>query len=257
MLVRLADRLQRQEEHRQIGGNASDGALEIAFVDERVDADRQVRPVLFDRRHRQHGDDFAHVGGVKIAPGHLRPEFRRQHHFLPGPSSGARGDRLDFHLEFRAREALHDHQGGGGRRIADKFVTHLHVAAQIFGRRHEGVDPHDIAQATCRLRRGWRRWRESTAAPAPRLPPERRRPGRSPAGPNRRRAGFPARSPRRGNNARTADGSNWETKGASRRLIAKTGLPLARPCRRVEARLTVAPKLLRDGATVVAAWERS
>ena len=62
VLVRLADRLDGQEQHRQVVGNPDDGALEIALVDERVDADRQMRPMLLDRGDGQHRDDFRHVG---------------------------------------------------------------------------------------------------------------------------------------------------------------------------------------------------
>src|SRR5579863_8416639 len=46
-------------------------------------------------------------------------------------SRGLRGDRLDLDLEFRAREALNDHQRRSRRRFADKFVTHFHIADQI------------------------------------------------------------------------------------------------------------------------------
>src|SRR5271169_1851490 len=52
---------------------------------------------------------------------------------LSSTSRRTRGDRLDFHLELRARESLHDHQRRGRRRRAYEFIAHLHVAAQIFG----------------------------------------------------------------------------------------------------------------------------
>ena len=52
MLVRLADRLDRQHEDVEILRYEAAGAGEIALVDEGVDADGQVRPVLLDRGRR-------------------------------------------------------------------------------------------------------------------------------------------------------------------------------------------------------------
>ena len=79
VLVRLADRLKRQDKDRQVGGNARDRPGQIALVDEGVDADRQMRPVLLDRGDRQDRDDLAHVRCGEVAPAHFRPELRRKH----------------------------------------------------------------------------------------------------------------------------------------------------------------------------------
>ena len=79
MLARDAHRLQRQKQNRQVVRDSRCGALDVAVVDEGVDADREMRTVLLDRRHRQDGDDFAHVGALEIQPGHVGPESRPRH----------------------------------------------------------------------------------------------------------------------------------------------------------------------------------
>ena len=84
-------------------GDFLDRGREIALVDERIDPDRQVRPMLLDRGNRQDRDDFAHVGGGEIAPAHLRPRSCRSTVNLRR-SRRARGDRLDLDLEFRPRK---------------------------------------------------------------------------------------------------------------------------------------------------------
>ena len=56
MLVRLADRLDRQDADVEIVGQPRDHRLQHAVHDRRVGRDRQMRPVLLDRRDRQHGD---------------------------------------------------------------------------------------------------------------------------------------------------------------------------------------------------------
>ena len=122
-------------QHRQIAGVARDRPGQIALVDERIDADRQMRPVLLDRRDRQHGDDLAHVGRRRNRASPFRPRY------LVGsipPSScqllwRARRDGFDFDLELGPGEALHHHQRRGGRRSAHELIANLHVAAQIFG----------------------------------------------------------------------------------------------------------------------------
>ena len=86
VFVGFADRLNGQEQDRQIGGHARDRAAQMALIDERVDADGQMRSVLFDRRDRQDGDDIGHIGVLEILPAHLGPYFRWQHgipQFLP------------------------------------------------------------------------------------------------------------------------------------------------------------------------------
>ena len=73
VLVGFADRLNRQEGHRQIIGQKRDRPPDHAFGDAGVGVDRQVGPVLFDRRHRQHGDPAGGVVVREIAGGHLDP----------------------------------------------------------------------------------------------------------------------------------------------------------------------------------------
>src|SRR5208337_2640593 len=65
-------------------------------------------------------------------------------------SRRTRGDDLDLDLEFGASESLNDHQRGR-RRIAYKFVTHLHIAAQIFGRSDVRIQPDDVVKRHGRL----------------------------------------------------------------------------------------------------------
>ena len=99
VLVRRADRLQRQEQHRQVGGQARDRAREIALADERVDADRQMRPVLLDRRDAAAPRRLAHVGGGEVAPRHLGPKPGWRHRspwpqpHRPSPARGEKGRR--------------------------------------------------------------------------------------------------------------------------------------------------------------------
>ena len=62
----------------------------IGKSNEHIDPDRQVRPMLLDRGHRQNRDDFAHVGGGKVTPAHLGPELGWQHLDLPALKALAR-----------------------------------------------------------------------------------------------------------------------------------------------------------------------
>ena len=56
VLVRGADRLHRQEQRREFFGQQRAHARQIRLRDVGIDADRQMRPVLLDRRDRQHRD---------------------------------------------------------------------------------------------------------------------------------------------------------------------------------------------------------
>ena len=56
MLVRLADRLDRQDADVEVVGQDGDHLVQHALHDRRVGRDRQMRPVLLDRGDRQHGD---------------------------------------------------------------------------------------------------------------------------------------------------------------------------------------------------------
>src|SRR5215471_12407277 len=66
-------------------------------------------------------------------------------------SRGARGDGLDLDFEFGPSETLNDHQSRGRRRIAYKFVTHLHVAGQILGRGDIGVEADQVSERHRRI----------------------------------------------------------------------------------------------------------
>ena len=79
MLVRLAHALHRQEQDGDLGGQPLGNPPQIAFHDEGVDADRQMRPVLLDGGDRQDRDGFGQIGCGKILPGPFGPEFRRRH----------------------------------------------------------------------------------------------------------------------------------------------------------------------------------
>ena len=113
VLVRLADRLDGQEQRRQVVGNPRDGALEIALVDERVDADRKMRPMLLDRRDRQHRHDLASCRRLKNRSTSSLPKIWSATCLV---SRLASGDRLDLDDELRTGEALNDHQRRGRRR---------------------------------------------------------------------------------------------------------------------------------------------
>src|SRR5271170_6832273 len=65
---------------------------------------------------------------------------------LPG-STLSRRHSLDLDLEFGPGKALHDHQGGGRRRVADKFIANLHIAGQAIGADHIGVESNEIGKS--------------------------------------------------------------------------------------------------------------
>ena len=79
MLHRDADALDGQEQDRQIFGRPLQRAGEIAVHDHGIDARGQMRPVLLDGRDGQDGDHPAHVAGLEVGPGEVRPETIRGH----------------------------------------------------------------------------------------------------------------------------------------------------------------------------------
>ena len=79
VLVRLADLLHRQERHRQSLRQQGAHARQIGLADVAVDAERQMRPVLLDRRDRQHGDPAHRVGAQNVRPGHVEPVALGKH----------------------------------------------------------------------------------------------------------------------------------------------------------------------------------
>ena len=73
VLVRLADRLDREEADVEIVGQMFDHRFQHALHDRGVGRHRQMRAVLFDRRDRDHGDgdlgvDRGVFGGPVVAP---------------------------------------------------------------------------------------------------------------------------------------------------------------------------------------------
>src|SRR5207245_1732833 len=74
MLVGFSDLLDRQDPDVEITGQTIDECLEHATVDRRVDANRQMRPVLLDGGDRQDGDSalwieaFEFTRGVFVPP---------------------------------------------------------------------------------------------------------------------------------------------------------------------------------------------
>ena len=93
--------------------------VQHALHDRGVGRHRQMRPVLLDRRHRQHGDrrlrvDRGIFGGAVVAPPDASPVMScladRSSRRAPG------SDHLDLDLEFRPGEAGDDHQRRGRRR---------------------------------------------------------------------------------------------------------------------------------------------
>ena len=76
---RAPHRLDRQHHGRHVRGQARQHPVEIALHDERVGAERQMRPVLFRGGEREDRDAGRHVGVVKVPGGEVAPEAGRQH----------------------------------------------------------------------------------------------------------------------------------------------------------------------------------
>ena len=79
MLVRFADRLDRQGEDVEIVRYERGGAVEIALVDEGVDADRQMRTVLLDRGDGEERDRPVHVARPEILRRQVEPVTQGHH----------------------------------------------------------------------------------------------------------------------------------------------------------------------------------
>ena len=84
VLVRLADRLDGQEGHRQVIGEQFDRAGDHALGDRGVGGDRQMRPVLLDRGDRQNGDPVRRIALDEIAGSHVLPVAGGYHAECPG-----------------------------------------------------------------------------------------------------------------------------------------------------------------------------
>jgi hypothetical protein len=85
VLIGLANRLDRQKEHRRALRQALDHALQIALHNEMIDAQRQMRPMLFDRGKGQDGNEPRTVERLEIRPGQFGPIMSVQH---GGPFEG-------------------------------------------------------------------------------------------------------------------------------------------------------------------------
>ena len=108
VLVRFADRLHRQERHRQVVGQELDRPPDHALGDAGVGVDRQMRPMLLDRRDRQHGDPAR-----RVAP-------RRSRGWSSRPSSG--GGHWHCHAS-------------PSRRGSAMMVANSRTVAGVYGRR--------------------------------------------------------------------------------------------------------------------------
>ncbi len=77
VLVRFPDRLHRQDQRPEVGGQARQHGREHAFADRGVGHHGQVRAVLLDRRHRQHRNRGMGIELRELARLELRPETLR------------------------------------------------------------------------------------------------------------------------------------------------------------------------------------
>jgi hypothetical protein len=83
VLGRNANPLDRQKGDRKVVGQSFARAAEISLGNEAIDAERQMRPVLFDRRERQHRDPAIGRRAGDLLPGHFQPVALRQRHRAP------------------------------------------------------------------------------------------------------------------------------------------------------------------------------
>ncbi len=96
VLVRLADRLDRQEGDRQLLRQELDGAGDHALGDAGVGEDREMRPVLLDRGNGEDRDPARGVALREVARRHLGPAASRKHGgvSVSGYRRGKRGGRI-------------------------------------------------------------------------------------------------------------------------------------------------------------------
>ena len=72
-----ADGLRGQKQHRLVGGQVRQGAGDDAVDQRSIDIERQVRAMLLDGGHQQHGDAARQVQPRKVGTFHVGPETRR------------------------------------------------------------------------------------------------------------------------------------------------------------------------------------
>ena len=101
-------------------GTSGSAAVEIALVDEGVGADRQMRPVLLDRRDGQHRDRRGSCRGSRKSSVVRSSQKRAGIGLLALLTRRLAAIDLDLDLEFGPREAGDDHQGRGRRRRGDE-----------------------------------------------------------------------------------------------------------------------------------------
>ena len=85
VLVALADRGGRQDEHRCAGGQQRQDGTHDAIDDAGVDSHRQMRPMLLDGAHRQHGHGCLRIEPRELGAGQILPPAgqSQRHAHLP------------------------------------------------------------------------------------------------------------------------------------------------------------------------------
>src|SRR5260221_9673492 len=102
VLVRLADLHRRQ--HEDAVGHQRHRRAHDALIDDRVDAERQMRPVLLDRGDRQNSDDTLDIErGREIRGDEVAPES--SHGLVRGKGTGQRRSRIP-RADRKARAAI-------------------------------------------------------------------------------------------------------------------------------------------------------
>ena len=91
MLVTASDREYRQDEQRRVRDKRQ-RPVEDAAVDHRVGGKRQMRAMLLDRRHRQHGHAALSVEASEVLPGQVFPATDVSTH---AGLQGSWGNRID------------------------------------------------------------------------------------------------------------------------------------------------------------------
>ena len=73
VLVRLADRLHRQDADIEIGGRPLHQEVQMALVDDGIGADWQMRPMLLDGGDREDRDGLLRIEAVEFGGGEVVP----------------------------------------------------------------------------------------------------------------------------------------------------------------------------------------
>ena len=174
-------------------GSRAASRAQIALHDEGVDADRQVRAVLLDRRDRQHRDvRWPCRRAAKSCQVHSAQNFDSARRLVSSLLSRPATASISTRNSGRAKPAtiIRVEAGGGRRHVA---VAHRHVAAQMLASGHIGVEADEVRQTPCRPRPGWRAMAsKQSAACASTRPPESCRRGAMPSWPEQNTSRVPA-----------------------------------------------------------------